>query len=406
MHPASLRRRLMELPGWIRPAPDSPAAREIQLGRSPWLPVLHLAWSVWVFLVPAFAGGSGGYTREWLLFTLGSYPVFLGLYALAVFGTRRSAWWAATGMAGLSFLLLPWYPSGLSYFVFGCVFLQPENRSIPRYVALLLALNAGLVACALHLGYPWQVLLWLPPVTLITGVLVLAERINQAREAVLRLSQEEVRRLARLAERERIGRDLHDLLGHTLSMVALKADLAARLVEGDVPAARQQMDDVARIAREALTGVRRAVSGIRAALLAAELASARLLLETAGITFEYRLDVELEGQPLAAEAETALALTVREAATNIHRHANARTARARLFRNGDEAVLEISDDGRGGRIVPGTGLSGMRERLQALGGCLQWSSEPGRGLHLQARLPLPGAAARQSAAGGCAGGNP
>ncbi|MEE7546994.1 sensor histidine kinase, partial [Xanthomonas sp. Kuri4-1] len=77
---------------------------------------------------------------------------------------------------------------------------------------------------------------------------------------MLRLSQDEVRRLAATAERERIGRDLHDLLGHTLSLVALKSDLAGRLLERDPAAARREIDEVSRVSREALAQVRRAVS--------------------------------------------------------------------------------------------------------------------------------------------------
>src|SRR5690606_24618433 len=147
------------------------------------------------------------------------------------------------------------------------------------------------------------------------------ERFNQERDAALRLSHDEVRRLASLAERERIGRDLHDLLGHTLSMVALKSDLAGRLLARDPAAAHREIGEVSRVAREALSQVRRAVSGIRAAGFAAELASARLLLETDGIAFDYRFDDGLGAGILPAGVESALAMTVREAATNIQRHA-------------------------------------------------------------------------------------
>src|SRR5690606_26372410 len=157
-----------------------------------------------------------------------------------------------------------------------------------RYAMLLAALNVLVLGYALANGYPWQSLAWLPVVTVTIGILVSVERGNRERDAALRLSHEEVRRLAALAARERIGRGLHDLLGHTLSMVALKSDLAGRLLERDPAAARAEIDEVSRVARDALAQVRRAVTGIRAAGIAAELASARLLLEADGVAFDYR----------------------------------------------------------------------------------------------------------------------
>nr|WP_246191570.1 sensor histidine kinase [Pseudoxanthomonas gei] len=205
-------------------------------------------------------------------------------------------------------------------------------------------------------------------------------------DAQLRLSHEEVRRLAALAERERIGRDLHDLLGHTLSLVALKSDLASRLVGRDPAAARKEMEDVSGVARDALAQVRRAVSGIRAAGLAAELASARLLLESDGVRFSY----EIEPVPLSAEQETVLALAVREAVTNIQRHARAGGATVSLHSADQQVSLRIEDDGRGGAIVPGNGLGGMRERIESLGGRLRVDAMPGQGTRVEVTLPVVG----------------
>ena len=222
---------------------------------------------------------------------------------------------------------------------------------------------------------------------------------NLRKRVELKLSHDEVRRLATLAERERIGRDLHDLLGHTLSLVALKSDLASKLLargEGDDAraadaraAARREIDDVSRVAREALAQVRSAVTGIRAAGIAAELVSAKLLLETDGVGFASQIDPRwLEGGALPADVETALAMTVREAVTNIQRHARARKASVELETIGGDAVLRIVDDGRGSDIVPGNGLGGMRERIEALGGRLRIDSRRGEGTRIEARLPL------------------
>jgi len=383
------------LPSRLRPQPGSIAEGDLRTGRSPWLHAVHLAWSAWVFLTPLFASGEYGYSVRWLVLTLLSYPLFLALYAGSVIAAPRSAMLCAAGMVALCFVLLPWYPSGLSYFVFGCVMLQPRrDRGIAGYLALLVALNAGLFGFALLIGYPWRALAWLPVITFIIGMLVHFDRIERSREAALRLSHDEVRRLAAVAERERIGRDLHDLLGHTLSLVALKSDLALRLVDRDPDAARSELGDLGHVARDALAQVRGAVSGMRATGVAAEFAAARLLLESDGVALDYRIDESLDVAALAPEAETALAMTVREAATNIQRHARATHVEARLVRDGDACVLRVRDDGRGGTIVPGNGLNGMRERIEQAGGRLHIESARDAGTCVEARVPLRKATAK------------
>lgn len=374
----------------IRPAPDSVIGAAIRQGRPVWSEGIHVLWSVWVFVSPMLS--PRGYDLRWLVLTLVSYPMFLALFAGALLLPERRAPWCALGMLVLCFGLLPWYPSGLSYFVFGCVFLGALARtSLWRYVLALIVLNAVLIAWARTLGYPWVALAWMPVTTVMIGLLVHVERLKHKQDAALRLSHDEVRRLAAVGERERIGRDLHDLLGHTLSMVALKADLAARLVERDPQGAQREIGEVGGIARDALAQVRQAVSGIRAAGLAAELASARLLLETDGVAFDYMLDDSVAAAGLTPEVETALAMTLREAATNLQRHARARSAQAVFAREGDAIRLTVSDDGRGGAMVPGNGLSGMRERIEALGGQLR--IDGGRdGTRVDAMIPLrPGA---------------
>jgi two-component system, NarL family, sensor histidine kinase DesK len=205
------------------------------------------------------------------------------------------------------------------------------------------------------------------------------------RNAALRLSQDEVRRLAAVAERERIGRDLHDLLGHTLSVVALKSELAAKLIERDANTARREINEVGQVAREALAQVRSAVTGIRRMLLPAELASARLALDTVQVDFCY----EARHPVLPAEIETVLALALREAVTNVMRHARARHCRASI-ETVDECVrLTIDDDGVGAGIGDGHGLRGMRERVEALGGRVVVGASPMAGTQVRIELPMP-----------------
>jgi two-component system sensor histidine kinase DesK len=200
--------------------------------------------------------------------------------------------------------------------------------------------------------------------------------------AELQLSQDEVRRLARVAERERIARDLHDLLGHTLSLVVLKSELAGKLLERDPQAARMQIAEVEQVARKALGEVREAVSGYRRGDFEAELAATRLALLSAGIEIEARIDAP----PRRAEVDHALSLCLREASTNILRHAGARRATVQLEVENDQLCLQVADDGRGGAASEGNGLRGIRERLAALGGTLAVDSPRGSGTRLALRI--------------------
>ncbi|MBJ6981589.1 sensor histidine kinase [Luteimonas sp. MC1572] len=392
-HAGAHRAKLSGWRAWVQPAPDSALAAVQRQGRSAWTEWVHLMWSAWVFTTPLFT--PDGYSTRWALLTLLTYPLFVLLYACVLLRPERNAWRYALAMIALGMLLLPWYPSGMSYFVFGCVMLRSQRaRSLVRYVLLLAVLNAAFVGFALWLGYPWQAVVWLPLVALIVGTIVHVEHASHAADAALRLSHDEVRRLAALAERERIGRDLHDLLGHTLSLVALKSDLAARLVERDPAAARAEIDAVSRVARDALAQVRSAVSGIRAAGIAAELASAKLLLECDGVGLRHDWDERgLAGGALPARVETTLALVLREAVTNIQRHARAQSAEITMRAAGEGITLRIRDDGRGGAIVPGNGVGGMRERIESLGGRMDIGPAPGGGTVVEAWLPLSAHAA-------------
>ncbi|GAA3934657.1 sensor histidine kinase [Luteimonas lutimaris] len=370
------------LPAWLRPAPDSRIACEMRLGKSPWNEAIHLAWSVWVFITPLF---SGGYTLRWALLTLATYPVFLLLYARCLLAPRRTSWRAALGMALLSMALLAWYPAGISYFIFGCVMLRMGGKqSAVTYLLQLAALNVAFVGLAWWIGYPWQTMIWIPAMTLVIGMVVNVERSTQEKDAAIRLSHDEVRRLAATAERERIGRDLHDLLGHTLSLITLKLELSRKLFDRDPAASKRELEDAEAVARHALAEVRSAVTGIRAADLAAELASARLMLESSSV----HLDYDAPPVGLSPDIERGLALVLREAATNIARHAHAGAARITFARDGDQLEVAVVDDGVGGIGADGNGLVGMRERIARMGGTLAIESPRRQGTRLRLRLPL------------------
>jgi two-component system sensor histidine kinase DesK len=343
---------------------------------------LNRVWVLFVPMTPLFAEGA---FPNWFWPTWISLAIFLVLY-FRTFHRRvhESALWYALAIAALGYVVTPYNSGAQTYIVYAVAFFAfvPDVRLAVRLMAVTLA------AFALEwrlLGFPWIYSTTALVVGPVIGGMNLVYRRNQQRNAELKLSHDEVRRLAALAERERIGRDLHDLLGHTLSLITLKAELANRVFERDPVAARREIADVERVARDALTQVRRAVTGIRAAGFAAELASAKLLLESNGICLNY----ELADVALPAETETALAMTVREAVTNIQRHAQATQARIALRIDGERLVLAIEDDGRGGAMVPGNGLTGMRERLAGIGAELRVQSEKGKGTVVSASLLAP-----------------
>jgi two-component system sensor histidine kinase DesK len=200
--------------------------------------------------------------------------------------------------------------------------------------------------------------------------------------AKLRMAQDEIEHLAKVAERERIARDLHDVLGHTLSVIILKSELAGKLMDRDPQRAGNEIREVEQISRQALSEVRDAIRGYRSQGLAAELAQAKSTLETAGIA----VTCESAKVALPALQESVLSMAVREAVTNVVRHAQARTCSLRLQQQNGSCHLEIEDDGRGGSQNEGSGLRGMRERVEMLGGTLTRDSQAGTRLTIT--LPL------------------
>lgn len=367
---------------WLQPASDSSMADNVRRGKSPWTDAVHLLWSIWIFLTPAFGEG---FTRSWVIWTLVSYPVFVFLYFSYMRSSRRVSQRYALALVVMGLGLLPWYPSATSYYIFGCILTRCRGVSILAYMLRLAALNACYVALTAWIGYPWQVVIAMPFVTFIIATIINVESMSEEKDVALRLSHDEVRRLAATAERERIGRDLHDLLGHTLSLITLKLELSRKLFDRDPEAARREMADAENVARHALAEVRSAVTGIRATDLAAELASARLLLESTGVHLDYVLPALI----LPLDMERGLSLILREAATNIARHAQASRAAVSLEASGHRVHVVVSDNGRGGLGEDGNGLCGMRERVRALGGRLEIQSPKGQGTTLHIDLPMP-----------------
>ena len=340
-------------------------------------------WLVYLgfLFIPAFFGFV---TLRWLLPTLLSLPVFLVLYFWHNGKRLQTTPYEPVGMVLLSFALLPFNASGFTYLIYACA-LAPF--AFPGRTRPLLFAGVALVLLAAECVY-FRVPFYLVGIAAVSGLASCLGNVyfieSSRRNAALKMSHDEVRRLATLAERERIGRDMHDLLGHTLSLVAIKSELAEKLIHRDADAAAREIADVKQIAREALKEVRAAVSGIRAAALEGEIAAARVLLGSSGV----ELSASRTGAVLPADIESGVAMIVREAVTNIHRHAHAKHAQIEIRNDDATVVLTVRDDGRGGITRQGNGLTGIGERVRSLGGTLDIDSSPGAGTLVSARLPL------------------
>ncbi|MGC3982364.1 MAG: sensor histidine kinase [Steroidobacteraceae bacterium] len=328
-----------------------------------------------------------GAERSWLLPTLLTIPVFLMLYF------RHHGLREGTGlrglllMASLGYILMPVNPYAIVYLTFAVALAPLIMNGLLRPILLTLALNAALAFEILLLDGPYFLISLSTLICLVTCLGNAIQIEKYRKQAALKLSQDEIRRLAALVERERIGRDLHDLLGHTLSLIAIKSELAGRLLQRDAEAAAREIHDVTDVARQALKQVRTAVSGIRAAALEVELLSARALLESSGI----QLLIQHDERALPPDIETHLAMMLREAVTNIHKHAHATQARVEINFTAEQATLLVADNGRGGLTRHGNGLRGIEERARAVGGQVQFDSSTA-GTTLNIRLPLKAAA--------------
>lgn len=353
--------------------------------------------------------------------------------------------WLLMGLGSFSNLLQgrtpqPWI-GGLGLLAFNSLYIYVTFRAFTkekrgaRSTRVALALM-GVVTCALAIGYGGSWLYFFPLLGLATGAVMrgpwlgraglaltaLAAAVSAVRdgwdalnvaygtflstmvtaailsltEAVreLRAAREELARRAVEEERLRFSRDLHDLLGHTLSVIVVKSEAARRLAPRNMDAALLQITDIESVGRQALTEIREAVTGYRQGSLATELDRADSVLTAADITPAIRRS----GPPLPAPAEALLGWVVREAVTNVVRHSGAArceiTVEGTVEGTGERVRLSVSDDGTGVQCTPparpdvgGTGLKGLKERLAAAGGSLEAGPTPRGGFLVTAELP-------------------
>ncbi|RSD07417.1 sensor histidine kinase [Amycolatopsis eburnea] len=296
-------------------------------------------------------------------------------YLLAATAAARRAkrpFWALTGTCAVLFAAALPFAHADAFFL-AAVVLSLAAPRLPRRVAVVLVAGAALVAVAVPWpdGPGWAQAVALVFTVLMVGAFAEAIRANTALVA----ARAEVARLASEAERARIARDLHDLLGHSLTAITVKSTLARRLVDADGARAGEEMSAVETLARQALTEVRAAVSGYREVSLAGELARGRELLRACGVT----ADLPTATDVVAPAQQELFGWVVREGLTNVARHARATRCAVTL----SASTVEVLDDGVGGSAAGGSGLAGLRERVTAAGGVLDAGPADPRGWRLR-----------------------
>ena len=350
-----------------------PLSRDNNWARYVWLayfgfffldPILnHAGWKLWL------ATGAGTVAFLVLYFLVYRLPRPWDLVDLGVML-----------LLGASFAR--WNGGATCFFIYAAAILPFVVKNERQAVKLFPAIVAAAVATWWLLHLSGWFLFYSVGISAVVfgGNIFFAQRTRMYRD--LQNAHNEIEHLAKVAERERIARDLHDVLGHTLSVIILKSELASKLIERDPERARAEIRDVEMTSREALAEVRSTIRGYRRHCLEDELQRAKAALETAGV----QVQAESSTAGLSPAQESVVSLVVREAVTNVVRHAGARNCRLRLAPLDGTCTLEIEDDGNGGSQPEGNGLRGMRERIEALGGTLERDTRLGTKLTI--RFPL------------------
>ncbi|MEU4208787.1 sensor histidine kinase [Streptomyces sp. NPDC026206] len=253
---------------------------------------------------------------------------------------------------------------------------------IPLVTGVLVAIGANLRGSAAE----FLAALIIP--ALLGGFAMMGVRQMALTTRALREARATVAHLAANEERLRLARDLHDLLGHSLSLITLKSELAGRMLPDKPEDAARQVADIEQVSRQALVDVREAVSGFRRPTLEAELAGARTALDAAGIALDLSGATTGSHADLPPDEEGALAWALREAVTNVVRHSGARRCEVTLAESGHEMCLTVTDTGSGPGGSPGNGLTGLAERLALADGRLETGAGPRGGFRLRAYVPL------------------
>lgn len=326
---------------------------------------------------------------DWIL-TAAAAAVFVPVYVVGELRTgriRQAMPWVATT---LGLLVLTFNVGGGVFLIYAgaaAASHQPRQQAM-RWLVGLSALTTGLAVISpvpmLYRAFafvPVLLFLW------VVGMACMDDRERAAEAARLRVDNARIAHLATATERERIARDLHDLTGHSLTSIVVRAQLVQRLAATDPQRAAAEAAEIETVARDALGEIRETVAGWRQVVLDDEVEVARQALERVGVRLHVDVDRDVH---LAPSVEQALGLALREGVTNVVRHAGAHACTVRLSEEDGQVRLEVVDDGVGAAGEEGNGLLGMRERMAALGGQVQRISQAGTRLVVTVPQDLAG----------------
>ncbi|WCF08295.1 sensor histidine kinase [Paenibacillus thiaminolyticus] len=323
---------------------------------------------------------------------LGSLLLLLSFLVSFYIGLwHRNGYLLAAVLAGLATTALIGMYIDPNLLIFGFIFADLIGRSKSKWhigIAIAAIALMFILVCGVY-GKRTDNFLFLPLmiVQLLFPIVIYIIEKTKRLQSKLDAANQQLEKYIQQEERQRIARDLHDTLGQTLMMIKLKCELANKWVDKDPMQAKEELKDILYTSRIALKQVRELVSDMKFISLAHEIEHCRKLLHTAGI----ELDIVENGRPplLASVEETMIALAVREAATNIVKHSQAKQCTIRLETVDNLYCVSITDDGVG--LLPtatGNGIQSMKERMQALHGTFTASSSPGGGTALSMQLPL------------------
>ena len=335
---------------------------------------------VWLIYLPLFfVPVIFYYHSTWQLVATASIClVFLVLYFHCFWVCTQAKFWHIVGIIVLGVIAAYLTPTASTLFIYAAAMCHCLKNIKLSYQVLA---SIVVIIVAISWLFDYEAYFYLPALvfSLLSGITTIYQQALNEKKQELVLSQKETQRLAKVAERERIARDLHDLIGHTFSVITLKADLAGRLLDKDVAKAKLEIKQIESISRDALSQVREVVSGYRSSDLLSELANAKNVFASLSIEFDYQLtglsETELEtDMPTNKE----LAIVLRELVTNIIKHAKATKVNVEVKKQGHGLVLLVQDNGQGmaDKQNTGFGLKGIQERISKLQGWVKLNAEP------------------------------
>lgn len=329
---------------------------------------------VWLVYLAMFVMPLGfGERPDWHIWvSLAVLPIFLTLYFYTFWQSGFRVLLCIMAILAIG-MATAWFNAGASvFFVYAaafCVHLGNPKKAL--ILVITIALSAGVYSYILAMpGY-----FYFPAIviSILIGFVNIYEGELRQKNRLLKHSQEELKLMAANAERERIARDLHDLIGHTFSLITVKAQLAYKLADVDLAKSKSEIKELENLSRSAMAEVRETVHNFQQKNMTSEIAKARLLTDSADI----KLTTDIQFIPENEAVNSALAWVIREAFTNIIKHAEASECQLNGKKQSGHYLLMIQNDGpQNKEIVEGNGLKGLRERVTALNGTLTIETNP------------------------------